>query len=348
MNSLEPKKLALLRILQILHDCSDVNHPLTQEDIAKHLLNDYGIDMERKAISNNIALLRDYAGYDIVSEKRGSYLDSRKFEDSELKLLIDSVLYSKYIAPKYAKDLIEKLSTFGSRSFAKKLKTGYILDNFHERTFAEFFNNIDTIEEAIQNRVQVKFMLNEYGEDKKLHPVRDEKIAVNPYRIIAHQGEYYLICSYNDDDCLVNLHIKFITDIELTDLPSKVFEDMEKGNVSITDYINAHPYMYNGRMVSVKMRVSRKIFSDLIEAFGKDFSVEEIADERLSEFYVNVTLRANSWDIRRFALNYMGYVTVLSPEWIVKKIKFYIQEGCKDYFGEECAEAIKAAASKSD
>lgn len=34
MDSLEPKKLALLRILQIFKDYSDYNHPLKQEDIA--------------------------------------------------------------------------------------------------------------------------------------------------------------------------------------------------------------------------------------------------------------------------------------------------------------------------
>ena len=125
MNSFEPKKLAILRILQILYKYSDVNHPLTQEDIAKYLSNDYGIVLERKSIGNNIALLRDEAGFDIVSEKRGSYLDGREFEDSELKLLIDSVLYSRYIMPKHAKDLIEKLSALGSRDFAKNLKICY-------------------------------------------------------------------------------------------------------------------------------------------------------------------------------------------------------------------------------
>ena len=60
MNSLEPKKLALIRILQILHKHSDADHPLTQDEIASYLLNDYGIELERKAIGKNIAILRDY------------------------------------------------------------------------------------------------------------------------------------------------------------------------------------------------------------------------------------------------------------------------------------------------
>ena len=50
MNNFEPKKLALIRILDILKFYSDVNHPLTQEEIIDYLESDYGIVIERKAV----------------------------------------------------------------------------------------------------------------------------------------------------------------------------------------------------------------------------------------------------------------------------------------------------------
>ena len=46
MESFEPKKLALIRIWQILKEYSDYDHPLTQDDIARHLESDYGIAIE--------------------------------------------------------------------------------------------------------------------------------------------------------------------------------------------------------------------------------------------------------------------------------------------------------------
>lgn len=55
MESFEPKKLALILIWQILKEYSDYDHPLTQDDIAQHLENDYGIVIERKAISGIIS-----------------------------------------------------------------------------------------------------------------------------------------------------------------------------------------------------------------------------------------------------------------------------------------------------
>ena len=61
---IENKKLALLRILDILKEESDINHPLKQEDIVQKLSDVYGIDIERKAVGRNISLLRE-AGYEI-------------------------------------------------------------------------------------------------------------------------------------------------------------------------------------------------------------------------------------------------------------------------------------------
>ena len=90
MESFEPKKLALIRIWQILKDYSDYDHPLTQEEISAHLEHDYGIVIERKAISRNISLLK-VAGAEIESTRAGSYLECREFEDSELRMLIDGV-----------------------------------------------------------------------------------------------------------------------------------------------------------------------------------------------------------------------------------------------------------------
>ena len=50
MESFEPKKLALIRILQILREHSDYKHPLLQEEIANYLEKEYGIVIERKAV----------------------------------------------------------------------------------------------------------------------------------------------------------------------------------------------------------------------------------------------------------------------------------------------------------
>ncbi|MBQ5436574.1 MAG: WYL domain-containing protein, partial [Firmicutes bacterium] len=121
MESFEPKKLALIRIWQILKEYSDFDHPLTQEEIAGRLENDYGIVIERKAIGRNLSLLKE-AGFDIESRRAGSYLGSREFEDSELHMLIDGVLSSRHITAKHSKDLIERLCGLSNRYFRAHVK----------------------------------------------------------------------------------------------------------------------------------------------------------------------------------------------------------------------------------
>ena len=114
----EPKKLAPLRILQILYKYSDFDHPLWQEEIQRYLLRDYGIELERKAIGRSVSLLTA-AGFDIdFIPKCGCYLVSRVFDDDELCLLINAVLSSD-IPEEKAQMLIEKLCGLSNKYFRR-------------------------------------------------------------------------------------------------------------------------------------------------------------------------------------------------------------------------------------
>ena len=131
MDSFEPKKLALIRILQILERYTDCDHPLKHEEIVKKLENDYSITVERKAIGRNISLLQE-AGYDIETTKKGSYLNSRLFEDSELRLLSDSVLASQHITASHSKDLIEKIASLSNKYFKSHIKNVYSVNDWNK------------------------------------------------------------------------------------------------------------------------------------------------------------------------------------------------------------------------
>ena len=173
MNSFEPKKLALLRILQILEQYSDYDNPLKQEDIAEYLDKDYGIVIERKAIGRNLSLLKE-AGYDIGSDRRGSYLASREFEDSELRMLIDGVLYSRYITAGHSKDLIERLCALSNKYFRSHVKNIWSVNDWSKTDNCALFYNIEIIDTAIEQGRQIAFSYNKYGTDKKLHKTKDD------------------------------------------------------------------------------------------------------------------------------------------------------------------------------
>lgn len=148
MQSFEPKKLALIRILQILERYTDSAHPMTHDEITNKLDLMYNVTIERKAIGRNIALLQD-VGYDVETTKKGSYLNSRLFEDSELRLLSDSVLASQHITAKHSKALIEKLSTLSNKYFKSHIKNVYSVNDWNKSENVALFYNIEVIDDAM-------------------------------------------------------------------------------------------------------------------------------------------------------------------------------------------------------
>ena len=104
-DSLEAKAMALLRIKEILERYSDYDHHLTQKEIIHYLKQDYGIILERKAVARYLSRLKE-SGLEIESDRKGSYLNVRTFSDTELRILIDGVLSSRFISRRDSKDLI--------------------------------------------------------------------------------------------------------------------------------------------------------------------------------------------------------------------------------------------------
>ena len=95
------KKMLNMLILEILKTYSDENHRLTQQEIIRLLDRDYGMICDRRSVKSNVESLKEM-GYEIEAEK-GYYLAEREFEEAELRMLIDSVLFSKNLSATMAK-----------------------------------------------------------------------------------------------------------------------------------------------------------------------------------------------------------------------------------------------------
>ena len=110
------KKMLNMLILNILEQYSDAEHRLTQQEIIRLLKSNYDMECDRRSVKNNTLYLNELLG-DVIDMENGYYLAEREFENAELRMLIDSVLFSKNLTQKQAKDLIEKLRAKGNRYF---------------------------------------------------------------------------------------------------------------------------------------------------------------------------------------------------------------------------------------
>ena len=323
----EPKKLAQLRILQILQKHSDYDHPLTQEDIIKYLDSEYGIQMERKAIGKNIANLRD-GGIEIGSCRAGSYIDRREFEDSELRLLIDGVLQSKHITARHSKDLIEKLCGLSNKYFRSHIKNVYSINDWSKTDNQTLFYNIDVVDEAISTGKQVQYDYNKYGIDAKLHKSSFQRVS--PYQLILHNQRYYLM-GYSDYWGNMTFHrLDRITNMRIYEknaTPIKEVEGYENG-IDFKQIASTMPYMYTDTPERIEFVADSFIVDQIVDWFGRDIKMTSVPG---IEGKVKVELFASPLAMEHWALQYLNHVEVKKPQALREKIKASLAEAMKKY-----------------
>ena len=183
MDSMQPKKLLIINILDILKKYTDEDHRLSQKEIAEILETEYEMKADRKAIKRNLMNLIEF-GYEIeysealrmVKNSKGeleeSYILSdfylvRDFTDAELRLLIDSLLFSKHIPYSQCKELIEKIESLSNKYFRNKVKhIRNLPENMPQNK--ELFYTIEVLDEAISKGRQVAFKYNDMGTEKNV------------------------------------------------------------------------------------------------------------------------------------------------------------------------------------
>ena len=74
----------------------------------------------RNSISRHLKFLRDEFEYSIENNSKGWYLSERTFDDSELRVLVDGVLSSKYIPENTAQKLIDRIADLGTPTLRTK------------------------------------------------------------------------------------------------------------------------------------------------------------------------------------------------------------------------------------
>ena len=326
MESFEPKKLALIRIWQILKDYSDFDHPLTQEDIAVKLQNEYGIILERKAISRNISLLKE-AGIDIESRRAGSYLECRDFEDSELHMLIDGVLSSKYITAKHSKDIINRLCGLSNKYVRSNVKHIHSVNDWYKTDNQALFYNIELIDTAIEEGKQVHYDYNKYGTDKKLH--KSSHQYVTPYLMVLHNQRYYLMAYSEYWGNMVFHRLDRITNMIVVDkkgTPIRNVPGYESG-INYKELSSTMPYMYTDRPEHIDFIADIGIIDQIIDWFGSDIRIVN-ADE---ESKAKVSVKASPKAMVHWAMQYMDHVEITAPESVRNRIRESLQNGIMKY-----------------
>ena len=324
------KKMLNMLILEILQKYSDENHALTQQEIIRLLKQNYAMECDRRSVKNNVLSLQEM-GYDISMEK-GYRLMSRDFDDSELRILIDSVLFSKSISTRQAKGLIEKIRDHASNYFNAKVSHVCNLPDLPRTSNKQAMYALDAINDAISEKRKISFVYNEMGTDFKLHPTRKEPFIVNPYQIVANNGRFYIISNYDKYENIIHFRVDKMTDVRILEEKAKPMKQIPelKDGLNLPKHMAEHMYMFSGESIPVKLETTEDMMQELVDWFGTDFHVEKIGDGK-----IRARVICNKKAMHYWALQYGPYVEVIEPKEIRDKLRKDIHSMAEKYSKKE-------------
>lgn len=277
-------RLKILYIYKILKYETDENHPITMTNLISRLT-DFGIEAERKAVSNDIRCLEVF-GLDIihtVGRYAGYYVATRDFELPELKLLADAVASARFLTEKKSNELLKKIGKLASIYEEKQLSREVFVANRVKAMNELIYLNVDMINTAISSGKKIKFKYFDYDVNKKKKYHDGEKVC-SPYALVWSDEKYYLIGYYENRETITNFRVDRMENVVVTDEKSLG----KPKEFSVADYMNSSFSMFSGESGKVTLRFENKLVNVIFDKFGKSIPIIKDGDDH---FLVTVTVK---------------------------------------------------------
>ncbi len=302
----EGQKLKLLYLLDDLRSNSDETHPLQTSVLLAHLA-DRGIHAERKSLYDDIRALEEY-GVRIGrrhGRNGGYYVENRDFSLSELKLLVDAVLSSRFLTSQQSMLLIRKLAALSSTHEGELLRRQIVLAGRPKTESEDGFHNIDVLQEAIAANQQVRFRYFDWGVDRQKH-FRPQVYVASPYALLWDDENYYLI-AHSARHGLTHYRVDKMAELSLTGLSRIVTEETRRFDPAA--YSREVFGMYRGERMRIRLRFENALAGVVIDRFGRDIMLLPLDATHFS-FTTDISLSPN---FMGWLASFAGRATVLFP-----------------------------------
>lgn len=318
------KELIDIYILEILSQYASENHKIYQKDIMRHLEDDYELKVSRKTLGTYLSCLRDN-GY--IKGNRGIY-KVNKFSDMELRVLIDSVLYSQHIPQEVANDLITKLKELSSVGLKGIMRNVRYVNSLNRTGNDNLYGVLDGIDEGIEKNKKVRITRCGYNEKGKLQDIGTE--VIDPYYIVASNSRYYIICYRGIENRLESRRVDRISSLEILDDTRKPLREIIKSSsgFDLGKYMREHVYMFSGESVTIKIKMHKNHLSYFVDWFGNEFRAKNIEGE---EDYIEITTINNANATYYWALQFGEIAEILGPKHLRSRVEKGIKNILKKY-----------------
>ena len=321
------QKVKLLYLMELFHEETDEDHPLSRRELEQKLA-DIGIHAERKSLYHDIETLKHF-GMDIAYRKEhpeGYYLAQREFELPELKLLVDAVQSSRFITQKKSDALIKKIEKLTSRHEARKLQRQVVVADRIKAMNESIYYNVDKLHAAIAENRQIIFRYFEWTVSKEMRMKKGgENYQVSPWALTWDNENYYLIGYDMDAGMIKHFRVDKMLHINLLDQERAGKEEF--GRFDLARYTKQTFGMFGADEQTVRMRFHNKYVGVVIDRFGRNVSLRPDGE---AHFIARAEVAVSE--------QFYGWITglgrdaqLLSPESVVEEYRELLKDLGKMY-----------------
>ena len=318
------QKLKILYILDYLQKNSHEDKPVRAGELIA-MLAKKDIKCDRKTVYSDIATLQEF-GIDIISvpgKNGGYYIASRHFQMSELKLLIDAVLSSRYLTEKKSRELIEKLcDQVGEHEAGLLMRNVYVSGRVKSMNETIYYN-VNDIQEAISQNRQITFRYFDWNIEGK-RQYREKLYMASPYGLCQDNENCYLL-AYSQRHGITSYRVDRMDNIQLLD--DKRIPCPQLTGKAFTEHANKLFQMFAGDAMDVKMRFHNSLLNVVIDRFGREIMLIPDGDE-----YFNFTVRvAVSPMFLSWVIGFGEKAQILYPQSVIDSCKELCKQATSRY-----------------
>jgi len=321
------QKLKLLKLMELLRNETDEDHPLTTRQLCQYLRENQ-ISCDRRTLGKDIAYLNEQ-GYEVMSKnvghEKGYYIADRAFSIPELRILIDAVQASCFITPRKTRDLIDKIAHINGRQCARYLTENMALFNRRKHSNESVYYTIGFIDEALRKGKKLSFCyfdLDENGE--RVYRKNRERYVTDPMALVFHEDRYYLVCYSPDvEDKLRKYRVDKMDNVEV--LEEDICEEARFQDLDLDEYTARAFKMFGGPEEEVTLRFDRKLLNVVYDRFGEQVEVTPDGENALTAT-IKIRISPTFWG---WIFQFGGKMKIVSPQRLIDEFRCLVEETLK-------------------
>ncbi len=291
------------------------------------MLTQKGISVSRNTLYDDIRTLNEY-GYEVMYYKKIQncyYVVDRKFDTAELNVLSNALAASKLTVGQKSV-LIGKLSELVGDNQAENVSKNIVFCDMPKRSNSQIIYNIDTIEQAINERKKISFKYYSIDENKqKVYRKDGNRYIVNPLLMVWNKDNYYLVCYRDDKEGTANYRIDRMETVNIE--KEDIADRPEFADFNIERYRKQVFSMFGGELKKIELQFNFDLLDDIYDKFGEDTRIIKTGEDvyRCS-VEVQISPTFFSW-----IAGTRGKVRILTPNTVREDFEAFIKEIAKAY-----------------